>query len=94
MLPTVLVHPGRSNLPPLGVVKKRRDTLTPSPRLDRIRNFFAYMAYPQASHISLTPRQQLILEQIVRRPTSSQGLVKRVRLILAAAEGINKLFHI
>jgi putative transposase len=47
------------------------------------------MAYPQASHISLTPRQQLILEQIVRRPTSSQGLVKRVRLILAAAEGIN-----
>lgn len=47
------------------------------------------MAYPQASHISLTPRQQLILEQIVRRPTSSQGLVKRVKLILAAAEGTN-----
>ena len=38
------------------------------------------MAYPQASQITLTPRQQLILEQIVRRPTSCQGLVKRVRL--------------
>jgi putative transposase len=47
------------------------------------------MAYPQASRITLTPRQQLILEQIVRRPTSSQGLVKRVRLILAAAKGTN-----
>jgi len=49
------------------------------------------MAYPQASRITLTPRQQFILEQIVRRPTSSQGLVKRVRLILAAAEakGVN-----
>lgn len=48
-----------------------------------------YMAYPQASRITLTPRQQLILEQIVRRPTSSQGLVKRVRLIQAAAKGTN-----
>jgi putative transposase len=47
------------------------------------------MAYPQASRITLTPRQQLILEQIVRRPTSSQGLVKRIRLILAAAKGTN-----
>jgi putative transposase len=47
------------------------------------------MAYPQASRITLTPRQQLILEQIVRRPTRSQGLVKRVRLILAAAKGTN-----
>jgi hypothetical protein len=47
------------------------------------------MAYPQASRITLTPRQQLILEQIVRRPTSFQGLVKRVRLILAAAKGTN-----
>jgi putative transposase len=47
------------------------------------------MAYPQASPITLTPRQQLILEQIVRRPTSCQGLVKRVKLILAAAKGIN-----
>lgn len=47
------------------------------------------MAYPQASPITLTPRQQVILEQIVRRPTSYQGLVKRVKLILAAAKGIN-----
>jgi hypothetical protein len=47
------------------------------------------MAYPQASPITLTPKQQLILEQIVRRPTSSQGLVKRVKLLLAAAKGIN-----
>jgi transposase len=47
------------------------------------------MADLQASHITLTPRQQLILEQIVRRPTSCQGLVKRVRLILAAAKGTN-----
>jgi transposase len=47
------------------------------------------MAYPQASPITLTPSQQLILEQIVRRPTSCQGLVKRVKLILAAAKGIN-----
>jgi putative transposase len=47
------------------------------------------MAYPQASPITLTPRQQLILEQIVRRPTSCQGLVKRAKLILAAAKGIN-----
>ncbi len=47
------------------------------------------MAYPQASHISLTAKQQFILEQIVRRPTSGQGLVKRVKLILAAAKGTN-----
>lgn len=47
------------------------------------------MAYPKASHISLTPKQQFILEQIVRRPTSCQGLVKRVKLILAAAKGTN-----
>jgi len=47
------------------------------------------MAYPQASPITLTLRQQLILEQIVRRPTSCQGLVKRAKLILAAAKGIN-----
>jgi putative transposase len=47
------------------------------------------MAYPQASHISLTPKQQFILEQIIRRPTSSQGLVKRVKLILGAAKGTN-----
>lgn len=47
------------------------------------------MAHPQASQIRLTPKQQFILEQIIRRPTSSQGLVKRVKLILAAAKDTN-----
>ena len=47
------------------------------------------MAYPQAARITLTTRQQIILEQILRRPTSSQGLVTRVKLLLAAAKGIN-----
>lgn len=47
------------------------------------------MAYPQAAQITLTPRQQFILEQILRRPRSPQGLVKRVRLILAATQGTN-----
>jgi hypothetical protein len=47
------------------------------------------MADPQAAQITLTPRQQFILEQILRRPTSPQGLVKGVRLILGATQGTN-----
>lgn len=47
------------------------------------------MAEPIASVITLTSKQQSLLEQIVRRPKSEQGLVNRARTILLAASGVN-----
>jgi putative transposase len=37
--------------------------------------------------ITLTPAQQAVLERILRRHTSSQALVRRAHIILAAASG-------
>ncbi len=39
--------------------------------------------------INLTEKQQMILEQIVRRQTSPQNLVRRAKIILEAASGAN-----
>ncbi len=68
---------------------KKRETLLLQLTISTHQEVSIGMAYPQASPITLSSRQQLILEQIVRRPTSQQGLVKRVRLLLAAAKGTN-----
>lgn len=47
------------------------------------------MPGPQPTPINLTARQRAILERLVRRQTSPQRLVRRAKLILAAAEGAN-----
>lgn len=47
------------------------------------------MPGPRPLRITLTPLQQSLLEQVVRRPTSPQGLVHRAQIILAAAKGAN-----
>ena len=45
------------------------------------------MSGPAAQPITVTPPQQRVLEQIVRRHTSPQALVRRAQIILAAASG-------
>ena len=45
------------------------------------------MSGPAALPIMVTPPQQVALERIVRRHTSSQALVRRAQIILAAASG-------
>ncbi len=45
------------------------------------------MRGPQADPIVLTARQQPLLERLARRQTSPQRLVRRVRIVLAAAAG-------
>ena len=47
------------------------------------------MAGPQPTMIELSDRQQRILKQLLRRQTSTQRLVRRVNIILAAADGSN-----
>lgn len=47
------------------------------------------MAGPQPTVIELSDRQQRILQQLLRRQTSAQRLVRRVNIILAAADGSN-----
>ena len=47
------------------------------------------MAGPQPTVIKLSDRQQHILKQLLRRQTSTQRLVRRVNIILAAADGSN-----
>lgn len=42
---------------------------------------------PKPAPIEVTERQKAILEQIVKRTTNSQRLVKRAEIILKAAEG-------
>jgi putative transposase len=47
------------------------------------------MAGPQPTPIALTPTQHTLLARLARRQTSSQRLVRRLQIILAAAEGAN-----
>jgi putative transposase len=47
------------------------------------------VAGPQPTVIELSDRQQRILKQLLRRQTSTQRLVRRVNIILAAADGNN-----
>ena len=47
------------------------------------------VAGPQPTVIELSDRQQRILQQLLRRQTSTQRLVRRVNIILAAADGSN-----
>lgn len=44
---------------------------------------------PKAREVSLTVQQQAILEQIIRSPSSAQGLVIRVKIILLAQQEIS-----
>lgn len=46
------------------------------------------MPHPQAAPVQVSPLQLEILQQLVRRTTSAQRLVKRSRMILLAATGI------
>ncbi len=45
------------------------------------------MPYPQATLLHVSPPQQDVLQQMVRRTTSPQRLVSRARIILAAGAG-------
>jgi putative transposase len=47
------------------------------------------MPGPSPEPIILTDRQRQMLEQLTRRTNSTQGLVRRARIVLAAAEGLN-----
>lgn len=47
------------------------------------------MPDPKPLKITLTERQQRLLEQIVRRQSSPQGLVQRAQVILSSAKNIN-----
>jgi putative transposase len=47
------------------------------------------MRGPQPSSPVLSARQQAILEQLTRRHTCSQALVRRAQIVLAAARGAN-----
>ncbi|NIS83484.1 MAG: helix-turn-helix domain-containing protein [Anaerolineales bacterium] len=47
------------------------------------------MPGPQASSIELTCKQREILERLVRRETSPQRLVRRCKIVLEAAKGVN-----
>jgi|SRR5580765_7779067 len=47
------------------------------------------MSGPRPPAVALPLRQRQILESLVRRATSAQRLVRRARIILAAADGLN-----
>jgi putative transposase len=47
------------------------------------------MPGPRPQPIVLTDRQRETLEHLTRRTSSTQGLVRRARIVLAAAEGYN-----
>ena len=47
------------------------------------------MPGPQPPPITLTDRQRKMLEHLLRRTTATQGLVRRARIVLAAADGAN-----
>jgi putative transposase len=47
------------------------------------------MRGPQPLSLTLSARQQLLLEQLTRRSTAPQALVQRAQLILYAADGAN-----
>jgi DNA-directed RNA polymerase specialized sigma24 family protein len=47
------------------------------------------MRGPRPVSLEVTPRQQQLLEQIVRRASSPQSEATRAKIILAAASGLN-----
>jgi transposase len=47
------------------------------------------MSGPRPLAVSLSERQRAILERVARRATSPQRQVQRVRIVLAAADGLN-----
>jgi hypothetical protein len=47
------------------------------------------MPTPKAQQLTLSTRQQALLEQIASRTTNSYKLVTRAKLILEAARGVN-----
>ena len=47
------------------------------------------MSGPLPPSVKLSEKQGEILEQIVRRPSSPQGMVRRAKVILRAAAGNN-----
>jgi putative transposase len=47
------------------------------------------MPTPKAASICLSQKQQILLHQIVRRTTNPHRLVRRAKLILAAASGVS-----
>ncbi len=47
------------------------------------------MRGPQPPTVSLSDRLRAVLEQLARRQTSPQRLVRRVRMVLGAAAGLN-----
>src|SRR4028119_244504 len=47
------------------------------------------MSDPRPLNIKLSQRQQTLLEQVVRRHSSPQGLMQRAGVILSAAKGMN-----
>ena len=49
------------------------------------------MPGPRPIPINLTSRQHAILEQLLRRQTSTQRLVRRVKIVLEVAKGANNL---
>ena len=49
----------------------------------------AAMRGPQPPAVCLSDRLRAVLEHLVRRQTSSQRLVRRVRMVLGAADGLN-----
>src|SRR5947199_10739095 len=49
----------------------------------------ARMRGPKPTPITLSPRQQAILEQLTRRHTSPQALVRRAQVVLAAPSPAN-----
>lgn len=47
------------------------------------------MRGPKPTPLTLSPRQQAILEHLARRHTSPQALVRRAQIVLAATSGAN-----
>jgi putative transposase len=47
------------------------------------------MSGPQPTEIQLSEKQQCILKQLLRRQTSTQRLIRRVKIIMAIADGGN-----
>lgn len=47
------------------------------------------MRSPHPTPLVLSARQQAVLEHLIRRHTSSQALVRRAQIVLAAAHGAN-----
>lgn len=46
------------------------------------------MSGPQPQPITVTPRQRLVLERLLRQHRCPQALVRRIKIILAAAKGL------